>query len=40
MWRDSQTGIRVTVKKVKDGLPARTVLAAFAAMSPAGNARG
>ena len=29
-FRDNQTDIRVTIKNVKDGLPARTVLAAFA----------
>jgi hypothetical protein len=39
-FHDSQTYIRVTVKRVRDGLPARTVLAAFAAMSPTRNARG
>ena len=34
VFRDNQTNIMVMVKKVRDGLPARTVLAAFAAMSP------
>ena len=34
VFRDNQTNFIVMVKKVRDGLPARTVLAAFAAMSP------
>jgi hypothetical protein len=40
VFHDNQTYIRVTIKKIRDGLPARTVLAAFAAMSPTENARG
>ena len=35
VFRDNQTDVIVMVKKVGDGLPARTILAAFAAMLPA-----
>ena len=31
---EQQDGMRVVVKVVRDGLPAQTVIAAFAAMSP------
>ena len=34
VFLNNQTDVIVMVKKVRDGLPARTVLAAFAAMSP------